>query len=473
MSCCALCGLPLQMRSASKKGGFGSKKTVQSILEETGREVEGLIGRLIRDFERQGGFDFEAMETAVREQMHRCGAIMIESLLALENGESLDESCTCGGVFHSEKRVSKIIHTILGEIRLLRTYQRCDSCGERRVPEDRVLDVEGTGFSPGMRRMMAKTGSMVCFDKARDLLRDLAGARVTDKEVERVAERIGADIQAKEQALTDRIMKGHNPECAEAPKTLYISADGTGVPVLKRETEGRKGKGEDGIARTREVKLGAIFTQTGLDKEGKPMRDEASTTYVGQIQDSASFGEHLFAEAKRRGMMMAAVLAVLGDGAAWIWNLAAQYYPRAIQIVDFYHAKEHLAALSKILFPSDEEKQEKWIAPLGDRLWVGDIEAILGKLRRLAYSGNKGDAIRKEINYFETNKERMRYFEFRKRGLFIGSGVVEAGCKAVIGQRLKQSGMHWSVKGANAIIALRCCVESGKFEDYWADRRAA
>jgi hypothetical protein len=245
------------------------------------------------------------------------------------------------------------------------------------------------------------------------------------------------------------------------------------VPVLKRETEGRKGKGEDGIARTREAKLGALFTQTTTDKEGKPVRDEGSTTYVGQIQESASFGERLFAEAKRRGLMTAAVLVVLGDGAAWIWNPAAQYYLRATQVVDFYHAKEHLAALSKILFPSDKAKQEKWLAPLGDWLWVGDIEAILAQLRRQAYGGKKGDAIRKEIHYFDTNKERMRYFEFRQRGLFIGSGVVEAGCKSIIGQRLKQSGMHWSVRGANSIIARRCCVESRYFEDYWADRRAA
>jgi hypothetical protein len=405
--------------------------------------------------------------------MHRCGAILLEKLLAHEDGAALSDDCPCGGSFHDKKCEPKTLRTSLGDVRILRAYQRCDKCGAWRMPVDIVLDVLKTGFSPSLRRMMAKTGSMICFDKARDLIKELAGIQVTDKEVERVAEQIGADIQAKEQALTDRIMKGHNPECAEAPKMLYIAADGTGIPVLKKETEGRKGKGEDGIARTREVKLGAIFTQSGVDKEGKPVRDEGSTTYVGQIQDCASFGEKLFAEAKQRGLMLATVLVILGDGAAWIWNMAAQYYPRAVQIVDFYHAKEHLATLSKIIFPSDMEKQEKWLAPLGDRLWAGDIEAILAKLRRQAYNGKKGEAIRKQINYFDSNKERMRYFEFRQRGLFIGSGVVEAGCKAVIGQRLKQSGMHWSVRGANAIIALRCCVESGKFEDYWENRRAA
>jgi hypothetical protein len=413
------------------------------------------------------------METAVREQMHRCGAIVLEGLLVLEKGESREEFCACGGAFHSEKRVSKILHTILGEIRLLRTVQRCDSCAKRRVPEDRVLDVEGTGFSPGMRRMMAKTGAMLCFDKARGLLWDLAGVRVTDKEVERVAERIGADIQAKEQAQADRILQGHNPECAQAPKTLYIAPDGTGVPVLKKETEGRKGKGADGVARTREAKLGAIFTQTTTDKEGKPVRDEGSTTYVGQILDAEAFGERLFAEAKRRGLMLAAVLVILGDGAAWIWNLAAKFYPRAVQIVDFYHAKQHLAELAKAVFPNNTDRQNTWLAPVNDWLWWGDIEAILDRFRHMAYAGKKGKAIKDQINYFDTNKNRMRYGEFRKRGLFIGSGVVEAGCKSIIGQRLKQSGMHWTVKGANSIIALRCSIESGKFEDYWADRRAA
>lgn len=405
--------------------------------------------------------------------MHRCGAIVIERLLEHEDGQSLGSACECGGTYRDKNRRGKKIRTVLGQGRLSRTIQQCDHCGKWRVPADIVLDVERTGFSPGIRRMMAKTGSMVSFDRARDLLLDLAGVRVTDKEVERVAEAVGADIQASHAAETDRTMQGRSPQTTESPKTLYLAADGTGVPVLRKETEGRKGKAADGIARTREVKLGAVFTQTGVDEKGNPTRDENSTTYIGQIQNAEAFGESLFAEAKNRGSGNAETLVVLGDGAPWIWNLADSYYPRAVQIVDYYHAREHLCNLAKIVFPGDEEKRKSWIESLTERLKVGDIEAIIARLERMACAGKKGEAIRKEIGYFEKNKHRMRYHEFRQKGLFIGSGVIEAGCKSIIGQRLKQSGMHWSVRGANSIIALRCCIESGRFEEYWENRRAA
>jgi hypothetical protein len=336
-----------------------------------------------------------------------------------------------------------------------------------------MLDVEKTGFSPGLRRMMAMTGAELCFDKARNMIRNLAGIEVTDKDVERIAEAIGADIARKEEQDMASAMADELKTSNEAPPILYIAPDGTGVPVLKRETEGRKGKSADGIARTREVKLGAIFTQTSKDKKGRPVRDPFSTSYVGKIENAEDFGKRLYAEAQKRGLVNAKRIVVIGDGATWLWNLADLHFGKAIQILDYYHASEHLCGLAQILYPEDELGRKRWSKPLLDYLWNGKIEKVLAKLCSLNLKGKKKEMMENTIKYFENNKNRMRYDKYREMKLFIGSGVVEAGCKSVIGQRLKQSGMHWTVRGANSIIALRCCVESGNFESYWESRRAA
>ena len=165
---------------------------------------------------------------------------------------------------------------------------------------------------------------------------------------------------------------------------------------------------------------------------------------------------------------------VIGDGAIWIWNLADQHFHGAIQIVDIYHARQHLWELSAKLFPTDQKTRKRWIARCVDRLDRGKIEALVKILRDVQpASAELAKIVGNEADYFQRNADRMRYPAFRAQGLFIGSGVVEAGCKTVIGARLKCSGMFWTVRGANAIAALRCCRLSRNFEDYWADRSTA
>lgn len=412
----------------------------------------------------------EASEMAVRHVMHKCGVLILDKVLSLENGESVGEECNCGGRFASKQDHTKTIHTVLGKLRIKRSYQSCDVCGCHRFPADIVLDVVKTGFSPGLRRMMAKTGSLVCFEKARDLISDLGGVDITAKDVERVAEAIGQDIAEKEAVEISKVMAGRQEDSEEKPEVLYIATDGTGVPVLRREVKNRRGKAADGIARTRECKLGAVFTQSDITTG--PARDVDSTTYVGKIESVDQFAPRLYAEAQHRGVEKSGTVVVLGDGAPWIWNLAEEHFPEAVQILDFYHAQEYLGDLSKILF-ADIESQQNWRQPLSDLLWDGCVRQIINRLKQINVSGKKKQAVDSTVGYFEKNISRMDYGEFRKRNLFIGSGVVEAGCKSLIGQRLKQSGMHWSVSGANSIITLKCSIESNKFEDYWENRNAA
>lgn len=423
-----------------------------------------------RDRDRAGRYDLEALETHTRDVMLRCGARALEGLLEAEDGSALGRACPCGGVFRNRKRQSKTVRTLLGSVRMTHTHQRCASCGTWRAPEDVVLDVAHTGFSPGLRRAMAQTAGEVCFEKTAGFLDSLAGVRVDAKDVERVAEAVGRDILARQEHAIPHALEGHSPAPAQSPDTLYIADDGTGVPMRRKETQGRPGKHPDGIARTREAKLGALFTQVTTDGEGHPIREARSTTYVGKIESADTFGPRLFAEATRRGLEHARRVAVLGDGAVWIWNLADEYFPGAVQIVDYRHAQEHLGVIAKLVVPDDEKARKMWEKPLADLLWDGDIPALTTALREIPLEGKNREILATTIDYFNTNRQRMRYRLFREQALFIGSGVVEAGCRSLIGQRLKCSGMHWSVSGANAIIALRCCLESNRFEEYWDER---
>jgi hypothetical protein len=301
----------------------------------------------------------------------------------------------------------------------------------------------------------------------------LAGLSVTTKAVERTSEAIGADIEMRQQRELEQALQLNLPiPLGPRIPVLYVEMDGTGVPVVRKETEGRAGKQDGEPAHTRGAKLGCVFTQTTVDEEGDPQRDEGSTTYVGAIETAEEFGRRLYAEAWRRGWGRAEKKVVLGDGAEWIWNQADLHFTGATQIVDLYHAREHLWELARQLYPQDVPAQRRWVMVKQNKLDNGQIEELVASLHSLE-SSHPGltKTLQTEANYFEGNKERMRYPQFRKQGFFVGSGVIEAGCKTIIG-RLKQSGMFWTVRGANAIIALRCCQLNGKFEDYWEARRA-
>lgn len=435
-----------------------------------------MVNRVFKGRSQIGGTDLEATEHSLREMGQRVGGGLLEKLL--NAGAEIARTDVVCGKGHRARCTGlrpKQLVTVVGTVRLKRGYYYCAQCVEGVIPKDRELDVEGTSFSPGVRRMMGLVGAKEPFDEGRRDLEALSGVRVSTKALERASEDNGADIEARSQrecelAMADKLV-WLKPE--HQINKMYIAMDGTGVPVVPRETEGRKGKGPDGKSKTREAKLGCVFTQTSVDEEGRPIRDVQSTSYVGAIETMEEFGRRIYAEAVRRGMREANQVIVIGDGAPWIWNLAAKHFWGATQIVDLYHALEHLANAGKATYGALNPKSQQWLYAHREDLRNGDIDAVVRSLKRLRPSGpQEKDVVRKEIDYFQKNRERMQYKNFRKQGLFLGSGVVEAGCKTVIARRLKQSGMRWTVKGANSIIALRCCQMSGRWESYWEARSA-
>jgi hypothetical protein len=424
---------------------------------------------------RSGRLDLEAIETATRAAMHRAGAGVLNHLLQESAPVPARVACECGQSARYREKRSRNLLTVVGPVRFERAYYCCDCCHRGQSPRDRELDVLETDYSPGVRRMMAVVGSDASFDQGREQMELLAGLEVTRKAVERHAEAIGNDIASREQAEIQRAVQLDLPHVAGAEiPVLYIEMDGTGVPVTASEAEGRKGKNGDQPAHTREVKLGCVFTQTTTDQEGRPRRDDTSTTYAGAIETAEEFGRRMYRQAWQRGWSRAAKKVIIADGAIWIWNIADREFPGAIQIVDLYHAREHLWVLAGKLLSTDQRQRKRWVTGLQKKLDAGKVNSVVRQLRSFpASSIDAAELLRIEADYFERNAERMRYPDFRRQNLFVGSGVIEAACKTVIAQRLKQSGMFWTLRGANAIIALRCCRFNREFEDYWSSRRPA
>jgi hypothetical protein len=407
--------------------------------------------------------------------MHIVGSVMLERLLNADDGGYQghkilrDNGQEYGFMGYQDKGVL----TVLGEVQIKRAYYY-DAVGkEGCFPKDKALDIEGTSFSPGVRRMTSRAGGYRPFALGHEDLKEMAGIDVTAKEVERIAHKLGKEAEKfmsgeATAALSDNVIP------LKAVPKLYVEFDGTGIPMAKAELLNIQGKGEDGKAKTREVKLGCVFTQTTVDKEGRPMRDEESTSYVGAIETAEEFAKRIYGEAKRRGLDRAQKVIILGDGAVWIWNIAEECFPGAIQIVDLYHACEYYWKVARAVLGNNPQQMKLWAEERRKELLSDNVNGVIQAIQRLTLSTeHEKEICDKAIGYFQKNKERMKYDEFRRQGLFVGSGVVEAGCRTVIGQRLKQSGMHWTVEGANSIIALRCCFLSNRWEDFWEARSCA
>jgi hypothetical protein len=446
-----------------QKGGFTDAFTAEAVAE-----IEALVGPGAVD-----GLDFEAIETAVRRRALALAARAVEQRFNADQSDHCGPTlaCRCGQPARYAGRRAKTVQSALGALTLERAYYHCEACDAGFCPRDRALGLQDSSLSPAVTRMVGRVGAMVSFVEGSTLMQELAAVPVDPKQVERTAEALGREIAADERRRVE-------PEPPAAP-TMYLGLDGTSVPMRASELVGHAGKQPDGSAKTRESKLCTVWPAEGRDDEGIPVRDPGSVSYSAAIESAASrdtdavpsaFAQRADREARRRGFDQAKRRVVLGDGAPWIWNLADEQFPGAIQIVDLFHAKQHLSDVAKAIYGAGSDLSRPWAKQRHDELDAGKLDDLLAAL---GVHADANEEARKCLDYVTGNRHRMRYPEFRAQGLCVSSGVVEAGCKVVVGTRLKRAGMHWTVSGADAIIALRCCLLSGRFEDFWEQRSAA
>jgi len=407
----------------------------------------------------------------MRAALTAAGARLLEAVLAGGDDGYAGPHVKCGaghGAGYAGSR-PKTVRTVLGPVRVMRAWYHCAGCERGFAPRDDQLGVAATLLSPGLAEMIARAGAEVPFGKAAALIKDLAGITVSARAVERSAEASGAaarDAGAAEAVLLRARALRPLPPPAPVPDMLYIEVDGTGVPVRASETEGRPGKSEDGKAGTREIKLARLFTVSRLDDDGYPVMDPGSSSYVATFDGKDALAGLVEAEYLRRGGEHFRQAVAIGDGAAWIWAMAEALYPHATHITDIYHAREHLTDLAAHLAFITPDPA-RWLEDRSAELDAGNIEAIIAASRQYPLTGVKADEVDKKLGYFERNAHRMRYQHYRDLGMFTGSGAIEGAIKAIVVQRAKQSGMHWTTEGAASIIALRCQHASGRWDELW------
>lgn len=415
-----------------------------------------------RQWSEQGINNLEAVELGLRQALLQDGRVLLEQLLQ-SLAEQFDQQPPRKGQKRHPDRLRRI-ETIFGPIELKRDYLYCPKDKEGRCPLDEALGLIN-GTSPGLVRLASRAAAREGFEAASDDLKELAGIQIESRQIQRLVTHSGPIISEQ--------LKLTAPESKPQPMPIcYVEADGTGIPMMKTELEGRSGKHEDGVAKTREVKLGSIFSQTKTDEKGQPMRDHQSTTYVGTLESVETFAPMLRDEARRRGIGTSSKVVVIGDGAAWIWEMARTHFPSAILILDFYHMMEYLHDLSQLLYGKDTTWATRIKQQWKDKMETDEVQGVIDaakkrdeQLEKLSEEASRN--IQEKIGYLDNHKQKMMYGTFREQGLFYGSGVVEAGCRAVIGKRLKQSGMFWSQVGAENILALRCALMSNRWEECW------
>ena len=413
----------------------------------------------------QGIGDFAALERDLLAALKYDGARWLEQLL---NDPTLPGTPQPGlpdeEPFGSRP---KAVLLTLGWITLRRPYLYSALRGEGRFPLDRALGLVDS-YSPEVLRWACRAAALAGSYQAasRDLL-TYAGLEIDARQIQRLVTQVAPAM--------NRWRAAQAPVCNPvAGDILCVGTDGTGAPMRRREVRGRKGK-QGGRARTREVKVGTVFTHRKPDRpDQRPERDYASSTYLAAIVSAEQFGPLLRTEAIRRGMAKAKTVVFLGDGAVWVWKLARLNFPQAVCILDYYHACEHLNLLSATLYGEGSVVAKRHFRQWRKALLQDKIGRVIAQATAdLPTKAQTRKSARKQIAYFERNRSKMLYQTFRTAGYFIGSGVVEAGCKTVVGQRLKQSGMLWSHKGASHLLAVRCALLSGWFEDFWKNYNRA
>ena len=369
-------------------------------------------------------------------------------------------ACACGQVAAYQRWRPAQVLTVLGPISVQRPYYACAHCHHGRAPLDEQLALCAGSTSAGLDELLALLGATEdSFEAGAAVLDKLTLVQVCPNLARTATERLGQVLQAVEQqaaatAWADDGVPAPAPG-TPAPARLYVSMGG----VLVHTYAGWK-----------EYKLGTVYTTVTRVAQHRP--DELvirarDASFVGDFADPQTFGQALWCEAARRGVLAAAEVVAIGDGAHWIWNLVAEHFPDALQIVDWYHATQYIWRAAGAAYGEGTDLAKQWAKARLDELWDGKVADVLAAFQA---QSSAGQPVREAITYYLNNQERMRYPEYRARGIQIGSGAIEGGCHHVIGARLKQAGMIWQVEGARAVATVRSWLKSGRWNEAMALR---
>jgi hypothetical protein len=417
----------------------GIKQLTQSLGEEVGKE-----GRTLEWFEQQ-------VMQGVKETGQRLLAGLCE--LSVERYVASEIRCRCGGRAVYQRQREGQTKTLLGEVGVKRPYYLCAQCHHGHCPLDQRLGFCAGGVSGGLNELMALLGTEFVFEEAASMLEKLTLVHVSPNSCRKAAERLGSLVADDEECSLSAAWDGKVPQLPALIDPIagdfYVSMDGVTVHI---EEQGWKNQW-----------LGAIYTTKATWSDKRPEVLEVRTqqaSFYTDLGDTKHFGRHLWVEAQRRGLDRTQRLIVIGDGAHWIWNLADEHFPDAIQIVDWYHASAYIWQAAHALYGEGTDFAHQWAKQHLDLLWEGQVTTLIAHLEA---ASSRKSPVQDALTYFRNHQHRMRYDLYRAHGLQIGSGTIESGCKQVIAARLKQAGMIWSWDGARFIAKLRTRLKSRRW----------
>lgn len=346
--------------------------------------------------------------------------------------------CECGGMARYVRDYEKRVISVHGERKIVRSYYHCGSCGKGSCPVDRTLGLDGGCTTIAVRAKIARLAALVPFGRCSVELGHLCGIKVSPRTVERVAELVGSQIGNEAAQAEAHVLSGLAEEPELAPERLYVTVDGAMAPM------------RDGW---RECKVGAVYEASTNSNGDAVARD---VEHVGTFGNAEAIGDKLYALAFRRGVERCGDVVALGDGGRWIWKQAKDNFPNATQILDFYHAAEHLSEVAKAWYGAQTPKADKWLEDRCGDFLEGRHETVMRSIRAWKPVEEQDIKTKQDnLGYFKRNRERMRYDEYRAKQMHIGSGIAESSCKCLVQARLKQSGMRWTQTGAESMLQLR------------------
>jgi hypothetical protein len=445
-----------ERRSPMKKD---TTNDLAALMEGLTRTLEEVCEDAL-DLAEQEGTELRDLERATRAAMNQVGMRFLELLIEACRPAKREETvrCRCGAEAEFERYRDGTVITTFDQIAFKRAYYLCPECHQGTYPLDERLRLRAGGFSGALQETLALLGIHLPFEMASDLIERLIQVSVSDNGVRESTERMGQERLEEEEARVEaawdlaRFELPDGPE--DPPQRLYGSIDGTTV----RTEEG-----------WREAKLGSWY-RTDKPPEREPWEDwnlhAEAIEYYGDIMEAEDFGRLVYLTGRERGAHRAEELVFIADGARWIWNVVEEHFPDAVQIVDWYHATEYIWKVAHAAYGEGSEMAQEWAAARMDELWHGDFDDVLRAFRDHVTLEWGDDPARQAVNYFQNNRHRMCYPAYRDQGYQIGSGTIESGCKRVIGARLKQAGMTWTVRGARQMIKARALHLSGQWDDF-------
>lgn len=441
-------------------------------------ELADLLAAVAREWceNHLPGAGVEEAEALAVEAGRRVGGAVFEVAVRKGNvdrgyhGARLPCPCGMGARFVSYRE--RWVRSVVGEVRVERAYYRCQQCKHSFCAWDEKYGMSAASFTPSLKARVARLCSRVTYREAGEELAEWCGLSLAESSLEEIVAEVGGRLRAAEDVRTAAWWEREvlPPAAPTAPRVVgrraYLSID-----AAKAHVDGS----------WHDVKVAAFYRgeRRALEEAGVirlGVDQPAETQYLAVREEAEAFSRRLYVWALGLGAERAGELVVLADGAEWIWKLVDAHFSDAIQILDFYHACEHVWGIARATYGLESEEGAQWARECAHLLQQEGVRGLLAVLRKLPRAGlteSARQAIGSELQYFRRQRRRMRYPEYRAQGMMIGSGPVEAACKVVVGQRLKGAGMRWANGGADAVLAVRTALLSRRYDQIEACARAA